>query len=94
MGTFDQKNIISIRTLCGTRRPTSKMSEYIRPGKRSFSLLCTNILAVMTFFFHDRKKINLTNRRIIYVALNENEVKLLGCLENLHACLVRHSINL
>ena len=51
----------------------------------SFSLLYTNILAVMTFLFHDRKKINLTNRRIIYVPLNENEVKLLGCLENLHA---------
>ena len=39
----------------------------------------------MTFFFHDRKMINLTNRRIIYVPLNENEVKLLGCLENLNA---------
>ena len=35
VGTFDQKHIISIGTLCVTRRPTSKMSEYIRPGKRS-----------------------------------------------------------
>ena len=68
------------------------MSVYIRSSKCSdyFRFIFSSLYEYSScddvhFPRLKKRSIYLTNRRIIYLTLNENDVKLLGCLENLHA---------